>query len=88
MDDGSDSKRREKIMDDIVGLLTESLDISPVDLKADTNLAEELAIDSMQLYEFVIDLEESYNIRLPDELLEQIVTVDDIVNLVMKLTSE
>lgn len=75
-------------MDDIVGLLTESLGISPVDLKADTNLAEELAIDSMQLYEFVIDLEESYNIRLPDELLEQIVTVDDIVNLVMKLTSE
>ncbi|MCR4671140.1 MAG: acyl carrier protein [Saccharofermentans sp.] len=88
MDDGSDSKRREKIMDDIVKLLTESLDISPVDLKASTNLVEDLAIDSMQLYEFVIDLEESYNIRLPDELLEQIVTIDDIVNLVMKLTSE
>ena len=88
MDDGSDSKRREKIMDDVVGLLTESLNISPVDLKADTNLVEDLAIDSMQLYEFVIDLEESYNIRLPDELLEQIVTIDDIVNLVMKLTSE
>lgn len=88
MDDGSDSKRREKIMDDVVGLLTESLNISPVDLKADTNLVEELAIDSMQLYEFVVDLEESYNIRLPDELLEQIVTVDDIVDLVMKLTSE
>lgn len=75
-------------MDDIVKLLTESLDISPVDLKASTNLVEDLAIDSMQLYEFVIDLEESYNIRLPDELLEQIVTIDDIVNLVMKLTSE
>ena len=75
-------------MDDVVGLLTESLNISPVDLKADTNLVEELAIDSMQLYEFVVDLEESYNIRLPDELLEQIVTVDDIVDLVMKLTSE
>ena len=88
MDDGSDSKRREKITDDIVGLLTDSLNVSPVDLKGDTNLVEELAIDSMQLYEFVVDLEESYNIRLPDELLEQIVTVDDIVNLVMKLTSE
>ncbi len=75
-------------MDDIVKLLTESLDISPVDLKASTNLVEDLAIDSMQLYEFVIDLEESYNIRLPDELLEQIITIDDIVNLVMKLTSE
>ena len=88
MDDGSDSKRREKITDDIIGLLTGSLNISPVDLKGDTNLVEELAIDSMQLYEFVVDLEESYNIRLPDELLEQIVTVNDIVDLVMKLTSE
>ena len=43
MDDGSDSKRREKITDDIVSLLTGSLNISPVDLKGDTNLVEELA---------------------------------------------
>ncbi|MBO4604108.1 MAG: acyl carrier protein [Clostridiales bacterium] len=88
MGDGSDSKRREKITEDVIALLKESMNISPVDLKASTNLVEELAIDSMQLYEFVVDLEEAYNIRLPDELLEQIVTVDDIVDLVVRLTSE
>ena len=50
------------------------------------DLNTELPFDSLQLYEFVIDLEEAYNIKLPDEMLDQMKTIDDIVNLIMRLT--
>jgi len=86
MDDSSDSKRREKIMDDVINLLSGTFNLSPTDIKNDTNLTEDLTFDSMQLYEMVIDLEDAYDIRLPDEILEQISTVDDVVDTVMKLT--
>jgi acyl carrier protein len=42
----------------------------------------------LQLYEFVIDVEETYNIRLPDEVLDEVKTVNDIVDIIVKLANK
>lgn len=80
--------RREQIYNDVIRILSADLEVSVDEIATDTNLNTELPFDSLQLYEFVIDLEENFNIKLPDEMLDQMKTVDDIVNLIMRLTEE
>ena len=80
--------RREQIYNDVIRILSADLEVSVDEIATDTNLNTELPFDSLQLYEFVIDLEENFNIKLPDEMLDQMNTVDDIVNLIMRLTEE
>ncbi|MBP5262033.1 MAG: acyl carrier protein [Clostridiales bacterium] len=89
MDDPSgprERKQKDMIFDDIVRKLSQALNISPTDITIDLSLRSDLVIDSLQLYELVIDLEEAYEIRLPDERLDEIDTIEDVVELVYTLT--
>lgn len=81
-------KKKDRIFDDIVKELSQELNISPTDITMDLSLRSDLIIDSLQLYDLVIDLEEIYSIRLPDELLDEIDSIEDVVELVYKLTEQ
>ena len=81
-----DDSRREQIYKEVIRILSADLQVSAEDIDTTMDLNTELPFDSLQLYEFVIDLEEAYNIKLPDEMLDQMKTIDDIVSLIMQLT--
>ncbi|MBR2992762.1 MAG: acyl carrier protein [Clostridiales bacterium] len=82
---GDHNTDREQVFADVIRIMAETLEISPEEITADLNFNSDLPFDSLQLYEFVIDVEERYNIRLPDEVLDQVKTVSDIVDVIMKL---
>ena len=81
-------RKKDMIFDDIVKELSQALNISPTDITMDLSLRNDLIIDSLQLYELVIDMEEAYDIRLPDEELDHIDTIEDVVETVYKLTEQ
>ncbi|MBR3081298.1 MAG: acyl carrier protein [Clostridiales bacterium] len=85
MGNNTDS-RREQIYNEVIRILSSDLEVPAEEIERDMDLNTELPFDSLQLYEFVIDLEEAYNIKLPDEMLDQMKTIDDIVSLIMQLT--
>ena len=68
--------------------MAETLEISPDEITSDLEFNSDLPFDSLQLYEFVIDVEETYNIRLPDELLDEVKTVNDMVDVVVRLSEK
>lgn len=82
------AKRKDMILDDIIRFLVRELDISPTEVDPDMSLGEDLPFDSLQIYELVVDLEEAYDIRLPDDRLDTVETVSDFVDLVYNLTVE
>lgn len=82
---GDQKSEREQVFADVIRIMAETLEISPEEITADLNFNSDLPFDSLQLYEFVIDVEEKYNIRLPDEVLDQVKTVSDIVDVIIKL---
>ncbi len=79
---------REKVKSDVIRIMAETLEISPDEITSDLEFNSDLPFDSLQLYEFVIDVEETYNIRLPDELLDEVKTVDDMVDVVVRLSEK
>ena len=79
---------RAKVTEDVIRIMSETLEISPEQITSDLEFNSDLPFDSLQLYEFVIDVEETYNIRLPDELLDKVKTVDDMIDVVLELSKK
>lgn len=70
----------EKIRDIVV----EQLDVNAEDVKLTTNLQDDLGVDSLDLFQVVMEIEEAFNIKL--EEVEGIKTIEDAVKLVEQLT--
>ena len=79
---------KEDIFENLAGMLSELLDMPKTDFKMDTEIFEELPLDSLQLYELVVDLEEQYQLRIPDEAIERITTIGDVVEMVHSASEE
>ena len=75
-------RSQNEVFATISSMLAELLNL-PVDRFAmDTEIFEELPLDSLQLYELVVDLESRYAIRISDEAIEKIRTIADVVDMI------
>ncbi len=62
--------------------LVESLNIDGGDIKLDSNLKDDLGIDSLAAVELSLDLETEFDVEISDEELAALVSVEDIVKLI------
>ncbi len=85
---GDSDGRRDSIKSDILSTVADILEISPKDVTSDLAIIDDLPFDSLKLYELVISVEEKYGIRLPDEVLDEIRTIDDLVDVVVGLSNK
>ena len=68
------------MLEKVKELLAEQLKLDVETINEDTNLKEDLGVDSLDLFEIVMGLEEEFNISINNEDLEQIKTVQDALN--------
>ena len=54
-------------------------DSSKLHVTPELNLKEELGVDSVDLMEFIINLEEAFDIEIPDEDMDNFKTISDVV---------
>ena len=73
---------REKIFDVLTDMLSELLTMKKSDFSEDTMIFEELPLDSLQLYELVVDLEERFDTRISDEAIEKVKSIGDVVDMI------
>jgi acyl carrier protein len=66
----------------VTAVLTQRLGISPELISPAAQLAEDLGVDSVDAVEFALTLEREFNVRLPDEVIADVQTVQDVINLV------
>ena len=62
--------------------LAESLNIDGGDIKLESNLKDDLGIDSLAAVELSLDLETEFDVEISDEELAALVSVEDIVKLI------
>ena len=85
-EESAGEKKKDRIYDDIIAMVVRMTTLSPTDVTPETDILYDMGLDSLQVYELVVDLEDGYDIRLPDEDLEKIHTVQDVVELVYQLS--
>ena len=60
-------------------IIAEQLGVEEDEITLDTSFKEDLGADSLDLLELTMALEEEYDIEIPAEELEEIETVNDVV---------
>ncbi len=70
------------MLEEIKKVLVESANVDANKVTMEANLKDDLAIDSLDAVELVLDLETKFDIKIEDEEIESLVTVADIVKLV------
>ena len=61
-------------------ILCDQLEIDPDEVTLDTDLVKDLGADSLDLVDVVMSLEDEFDKEIPDEDVENIITVGDIVS--------
>lgn len=74
----------EKIRDIIV----EQLDADENNVTMDSSIIDDLGADSLDVVDLVMSIEEEFDVEIPDEEVENIKTVGDIVKYVETATNE
>lgn len=67
-------------------MLAEALNISVDKVAADAKIVEDLGADSLDVVELLSRLEDEFGITIPDEDVENLLTVGDVAAEIEKLT--
>lgn len=73
------------MLEKIKEITADSLGADVNTLTAETSFKEDLGADSLDLFEMVMALEESFNVEIPSEDLEKIKTIKDVKDYIEKL---
>ncbi len=76
------------VFDKIKSIIVEQLDADENDVTMDANIQDDLGADSLDVVDLVMSIEESFDIEIPDEDVENIKTVGDIVKYIESKTEE
>ena len=69
----------EEIFEKVKTVIVEQLGIDEASVRMDSSFLDDLGADSLDVVEFIMALEEEFGIEIPDEDVEKIVTVKDVV---------
>ena len=79
---------REEVLDRIREHLATELEVDRDRIDASTRFREDLEADSLDLVELVVELEDSYGVRIPDEEAAKILTVGQAADFVAAHAAE
>lgn len=69
-------------IDKVKEIIANQLSVKVEDIKEDTNIAEELGADSLDLVEILMSLEDEFGVSIPDEAIPEIKTIKEIVDFI------
>ena len=67
------------IFDKVKEILVDQLDVEDEKVTMEASIIDDLGADSLDLVDLVMSLEEEFDVEIPDEQVENIKTVGDIV---------
>jgi acyl carrier protein len=74
---------REKVVEEVRSILVEQLGVDPSEVTEQASFQEDLNADSLDLVELIMEMEDRFKVKIPDEEAEKIVTVGNAVDFVM-----
>ena len=67
------------VMERVTDIVAEQLGVDKIKISGDTSFANDLGADSLDTVELVMELEEEFDISIPDDAAEKIQTVGQAV---------
>lgn len=68
-----------KMFEEMKELIAEGLNIDESKITEESSFKDDLGADSLDLFELVMSLEDKYDVEIPSEELEKLLTVGDVI---------
>lgn len=78
---------KNEIFEKVRSVVAEKLNLEEETIAPESAILEDLGADSLDVVDLVMALEEEFDIQVPDEDMENLTTVGDIVNYVVQRLS-
>jgi acyl carrier protein len=78
----------DQIGQTVIELICDKHDIPKEEITLDSQFAADFGFDSLDQVEFMMTIEDQFEISVPDEIAEKIQTVRDAVQAIQKLISQ
>jgi acyl carrier protein len=78
---------RSEVSERLTGVLVSELGLEADKIRDDAHFEEDLDVDSLGVVELLMALEDEFDVKIPDEEAESIVTVGQAVDLVTRKLS-
>lgn len=72
-----------EVFEKLKGIIVEQLGVEENLVTKEATFIDDLSADSLDIVELVMGIEENFDIQIPDEAAEKIVTVGDVVDYLM-----
>jgi acyl carrier protein len=73
------------IEDKVKKIIVEKLSVDLEEVVPEASFVDDLGADSLDLVELIMSMEEEFDIEIPDEQAEKLVTVQDALDYIKKL---
>lgn len=70
------------VFDKVKELISEQLDVKADDITEASNIQDDLGADSLDVVDLVMALEDEFDVEIPEDQVENIKTVGDIVKII------
>ncbi len=72
------------VFESIKTILSEQLEVNPEIITMDTNIADDLGADSLDVVELLMSIEDEFDVEIPDEKIESLRTVGSVVDYIQE----
>ena len=73
---------KEEILEGLAEIVNEETGVETADVQLDKSFTEDLDIDSISMMTIVVNAEEKFDVRIPDEEVKNLKTVQDAVDFI------
>lgn len=68
------------VFEKIKKILADQLDVDENEMDLDTNIADDLGADSLDVVELLMAIEDEFDVEIPDDEIENIKTIGNVVD--------
>lgn len=76
------------VFEKVKSILVDQLDVEDESVTMESNISDDLGADSLDVVDLVMSMEEEFDIEIPDEEIENMKTVGDIVKFIESKTND
>ena len=76
----------EELFNSIKQMIVDQLGVDEDTITEDSSFVDDLNADSLDMVELVMAMEQEFDIEIPDDVAEKVVTVKDVVEYIQSLT--
>ena len=62
----------------VIGIVSEAANVEAANIKAETSFVDDLNLDSLDMVEMMMKMEEEFGIEIPEEKTEDLKTINDV----------